>query len=144
MELTATFFLVWSAPKSKFFVHFSNNVMSNLYYIKTARTSFSRCKCQSFTPEKHVLTFKTTTSLAHLQTEVPLWLLNYCGTDGLRHLVKSLMAEQKTLIKELGSSLNMFKRFKQLVKERGEKISPLNILYTSLSSTFPDSFNRQL
>lgn len=93
MELTATFFLVWSAPKSKFFVHFSNNVMSNLYYIKTARTSFCRCKCQSFTPEKHVLTFKTTTSLAHLQTEVPLWLLNYCGTDGLRHLVKSLMAE---------------------------------------------------
>lgn len=93
IELTATFFLVWSAPKSQFFVHVSNNVMSIPYYIKTARTSFSRGECQSFTPEKHVLTFKTTTSLVHLKTEVSLWLLNYCGTDGLRHLVKSLMGE---------------------------------------------------
>lgn len=77
MELIATFFfLVWSAPKSQFFVHLSNKAMSIAYYIKTARASFNRLECQSFTPEKHVLTFKTTVLLVHLETEVPLWTLN--------------------------------------------------------------------
>lgn len=63
---------IWSAPKFQFLVLLNNKVMSIAEHIKTARVSFNELQFQSFTPEEHVLTFKTTALLVHLETEVHL------------------------------------------------------------------------
>lgn len=92
MELIGTF-PIWSEPKFQFLVLLNNKVMSIAEHIKTARVSSNGLHFQFFTPEKHVLTFKTTALLVHLETEIHLYLLNYSGTDLLRHPVESLMDE---------------------------------------------------